>query len=256
MKLKRRVTRSISDSLLCSWYKVKVVFVLNYFNETPDEELVIRSKAGDQNAFGIVFLRSKVEVYACIVNVVQNDEVAKDLWQDTYVKAWRHIQDLKDPSRFKFWLLTIAKHLAFDWRRKEDRERFSPLEESRSTSDPIDYEADPQVMIESARDADRVVSVLAQMEPVHRAILLLNANGFSRAEIAQKLGYKEGTVTTYLSLARKQFRQLYRIMDKTDDGGGKEQSNAQTHNALMPVSLDENDHSQESHSPNKNRKEI
>lgn len=235
---------------------MKVVFVLNYFDETPDKELIIRSKAGDQEAFGIVFLRYKVEVYTCLINVVQNDDIAEDLWQDTYVKAWRHIRDLKEPSRFKSWLLTIAKRLAFDWRRKEERERFSPLEESRSTSDPIDYEADPQVMIESARDADRVVSVLAQMEPVHREILLLNTRGFSRAEIAQKLGYKEGTVTTYLSLARKQFRQLYRIMDKTDDGSGKEQNSAQAHNVPMPASLDENDHSQESHYPNENRKEI
>jgi RNA polymerase sigma-70 factor (ECF subfamily) len=189
------------------------------------------------------------------MNVVRNDAIAKDLWQDTYLKAWRHIQDLKEPSRFKPWLLTIAKRLAFDRRRKDDRERTSSLEEIRSTSDPIDYEADPQVMIESPTDADRIISALAQMEPIHRDILLLHAKGFSRAEIAQKLGYKESTVTTYLSLARKQFRQLYHGMDKTDDSSGKEQKGALAHNASMPTSLDENDHSQESHYSNENRKE-
>jgi DNA-binding NarL/FixJ family response regulator len=60
-----------------------------------------------------------------------------------------------------------------------------------------------------------VQCVLAEMEPLLRDVLLLNANGLSQAEIAHQLGYKESTVATYLSKAHKRFRQLYCEMDHT-----------------------------------------
>ena len=227
---------------------------MSTLDDLPDEELVRRSQARDQGAFVAVFLRYKTDIYVCLRNVIMNDAIAEDLWQDTYIKAWRHIRDLREPSRFKAWVLTIARRLAFDRRKKDDRERCSPLGESGSTSDPIDYEADPQVMVEL--DMERFVAALAQMDPVHREMLLLDVRGFSRAEIAQMLGYKEGTVVTYLSHARRQFRVFYYMLGKIDGSSGKEQNGVQADNASMPGFLNENDHSQESHCPNENRKEI
>lgn len=229
---------------------------MNIFDDASDEDLVRHSKAGDQHAFGILFLRYKVEVYKCIMKVIQNDDTAKDLWQETYIKAWRHIRDLKEPSAFKSWLRAIARNLALDQRRKDERRRNSSLEENINTLDSIDYEADPQILIESVMDIDRLRSILEQMEPVLQKVLLLHVNGFSRTEIAQKLGHTEGTVTTYLSRARKQFEQRYLSMDKTDDGDDKEQHNGQAHNASLPAFLDECNCAQESYSPNEDRKEI
>ena len=213
-------------------------------DDRSDDVLVMCAKAGDQNAFGILFLRHKGEIYVWLMQVVHSDEIAKDLWQDTYLKTWSGIQSLNKPSRFRAWLRTTTRNLAFDRLRREQRERTDPLDES--TSNLIAYDADPTVVIET----DCVRSVLAEMEPVLREVLILNTTGYSRAEIAHQLGYKESTITTYLSKARERFRQLYRIMSNdTDDSSSNENNGAESHKASKPESLAENDHSQESHSP-------
>src|SRR5947207_6384998 len=93
-----------------------------------DDELVMRAKDGDQDAFGTLFLRYRGEVYKSLMQVVRNDEVVKDLLQDTYVKAWSHIRSLINPSRFKAWLLVIARNLGFDWLRRHRREKTGSLE--------------------------------------------------------------------------------------------------------------------------------
>jgi RNA polymerase sigma factor (sigma-70 family) len=108
----------------------------------------------------------------------------------------------------------MARNLAIDWLRRNLRRRTVLLGENRIAFDPIDEDADPQVVIER----EYVRSVLARIEPpVLRDVLVLyTIRGYSRAEIAHLLGYAEGTVTTYLSQARKQFWRLHRMMDHTD----------------------------------------
>jgi RNA polymerase sigma-70 factor (ECF subfamily) len=178
-----------------------------------DELLVMRAKEGDRDAFAILFLRYKGETCAWLMQVVRNKEVVEDLWQDTCVKAWVRIQGLREPSRFKYWLFTIARNLAFDWLRQSRREKTGLLEGEASLLDPIDDRSSPEVVIERLY----IRCVLAEMEPVLRDVLLLNATGYSPTEIAQQLGYKESTIVNYFSKARGQFRQLYCMMDHTDE---------------------------------------
>jgi RNA polymerase sigma-70 factor (ECF subfamily) len=215
-------------------------------DDRPDEVLVMRTKAGDQDAFVTLFLRYKEETYIWLIRLVHNHEIAMDLCQDTYVKAWTRIQSLYEPSRFKAWLLALARNLAFDWLRQNGRERTSPLEENGSPFDLIDYSADPTIVIET----DVIRSTLANMEPHLREVLLLHTFGYSRAEIAHRLGYQESTIASYLSHARKQFRQLYRRQDHTNDSSRKEDGNSENANKpSMARSLDENNHSQENSCP-------
>lgn len=178
-----------------------------------DGQLVTHAKGGNQDAFVILFLRYKGEIYTCLMQVVRNEEIVEDLWQSLYIKAWVHIQSLREPSRFKYWLLTIARNLAFDWLRQSRREKTGLFEGETSTFDPIDDRSSLEVAIERLY----VRCVLAEMEPVLRDVLLLNATGHSHTEIAQQLGYKESTVGTYLYKARERFRQLYCMMDHTDE---------------------------------------
>jgi RNA polymerase sigma-70 factor (ECF subfamily) len=180
--------------------------------DTHDYTLVMRAKDGDQHAFSTVFIRYKDDVYGCIMGILQNGEVVEDLWHDAYVKAWDAIQNLAEPARFKYWLLAIARNLAYDWLRQNRRGKNDSLEKEGSTFDPIDEKSGLGVVIERMY----FQCVLAKMEPVLRDVLLLNVKGLSQAEIAHQLGYKESTVSTYLSKARKRFRQLYCEMDHTD----------------------------------------
>lgn len=178
----------------------------------------MQAKEGDQGAFATLFLRYKGEVYRCLMQVVQNEEIVEDLWQDLYIKAWLCIQSLREPSRVKAWLLKIARNLAFDWLRQSCREKTGLLGGEASSLDPIDERSNPEVVLEGMH----VRCVLAVMEPVLRGVLFSKAIGYSSAEIAEMLGYKESTVVTYLCQARKRFRQLYCMMDGHTDENSKE----------------------------------
>ncbi len=176
-------------------------------SDDTDAGLVTRAKAGDQEAFARLFLYYRLEIYGCLMKVVRSDEIAKDLFQDTYLKAWNNIQRLRDPSKFKRWLLTIARNLAFDQLRRYPPERVCSLEENGSTLDSTN----------DVIQRERALYILAMMKPVYREILLLDAQGYSRDEIANMLGYKAGTVRVYLPQARQQARQYRHMMDNTDE---------------------------------------
>ena len=192
---------------------MKANSALNNFNDKPDEALVKLAQAkGDQEAYAALFLRHREVTYPCIMSVVHNDEVAKDLFQSTYIKGWLKIQTLKDPSRFKPWLLMIARNLAYDWLRQNSSKKFLTLEEIEVTDDTNPFEV--------VANTDEARYILAHMDPILRDVLLLNAQGYSRAEIARQLGFKEGTITTYLSQARTQFQQ-FRCKVYLTDGNQK-----------------------------------
>jgi RNA polymerase sigma-70 factor (ECF subfamily) len=187
----------------------------------PDELLVMQAREGNQDAFVILFQRYKGNVYTCLRRVIRNEEIIEDLWQSLYIKAWSHIQSLREPSQFKYWLLRIARNLAFDWLRQRRREKTGILEGEASPLDPIDDGSGPEVVVERLY----VRYVLAEMEPVLRDVLLLKTIGYSPSEIAQQLGYKEGTVVNYLCKARERFRQLYCLMDHTDENSKENRDN-------------------------------
>ena len=132
--------------------------------DDTDAGLVTRAKAGDQEAFTRLFLNYKLEIYGCLMKVVRSDEMAQDLFQDTYLKAWNNIQRLRDPSKFKHWLLTIARNLAFDQLRRHPPERIRRLEEHRGTLDSTN----------GVIQRERALYILAMIKPVYREILLLD----------------------------------------------------------------------------------
>jgi RNA polymerase sigma-70 factor (ECF subfamily) len=220
--------------------------------DKSDQALVMRAKGGDRDAFTAIFMSYRGEIYKCLMSVVRNDKVAEDLFQDTYVKALSNIQGLREPSRFRPWVLMIAKRLALDWHRQNLGGRTVSLE-GEHTSDLIDENADPQLVVEK----DSVQSILTEMDPVYQNVLLLRADGYSRAEIARLLKLSVSTVTTYQSRARKQFLQRYHAMSHIDDNISSEgKKSAQAHDPSGLESLDDNDHSQAECDPNKNQKEI
>ena len=181
------------------------------YDDMSDTELVMRAKVGDQEAFAALFLRHKVRIYHCLLKVVANEEVARDLFQDTYIKAWNHIQDLRETPKFRAWLLTLTRNLAFDYIRKNPPQRASPLEKYPGMSD------DPA---HGVTERDYILFILKKVKPaVYRDILILDAQGCPQADIARRLSLKESSVRIYMSKAREQARQLYRrhLMDHTDN---------------------------------------
>src|SRR4051794_8311020 len=86
-----------------------------------DEELVARSLGGDTAAFGELVDRYQARLVRYVRGVVGNEEDARDVAQEVFVRVYTHL-DRFDPARsFAVWLFGIASHVAIDWLRRRKR---------------------------------------------------------------------------------------------------------------------------------------
>ncbi len=120
---------------------------------------------------------------------------AEDIVQESFLRAWRSLDQLTDAGAAKAWLMTIL--------RRENARRF---ERKRFDYADIDLDGIAQVHDEIARELDshELRRGILQLEPGYRDPLLLQAiGGFSCAEIAQIMDLGQGAVMTRLFRAKK-----------------------------------------------------
>jgi RNA polymerase sigma-70 factor (ECF subfamily) len=176
-------------------------------SDTP--QLVIDVQKGDSEAFTTLVQRFQKEIYIYVAKQVRNPEDAVDLTQQIFIKAWLHITDLKETTCFKYWLYKIAKNMLKDhWRKKKI------ISLSWEDLNAKDVRADfpgPEV---SAERTELLKIALTRLPPKLRLCLLLSTlHGCSPSETARAAGIKEVSVGTYISMARKQLRVIYRHLE-------------------------------------------
>ena len=184
----------------------------NHLDDQSRDELVARARKGEQEAFCIIFLHYKKEIYLRLMSFVHDREVAEDLWQDTYLKAWRDLPGLKEASHISGWLLTVASNLAIDYLRRLSLVRKRNVELDPKTCDRGDCQADPE---KTTIDKETIFCALSTLRPTLQKIVILSAVGFSVVEIARFLGFTTSSVHTSLSNAHKQLRQACSRPKKT-----------------------------------------
>src|SRR4051812_50215713 len=86
-----------------------------------DEELVARSMDGDVDSFNQLVLRWERPIYALAYRVIGRDEDARDVAQETFLRAFRALPGFKGQAKFSSWLSRIALNLCRDWVRRERR---------------------------------------------------------------------------------------------------------------------------------------
>ena len=86
-----------------------------------DEELVARSMAGDAESFNQLVLRWERPIYALAYRVIGRDEDARDVCQETFLRAFRALPGFKGQAKFSSWLYRIALNLCRDWMRRQRR---------------------------------------------------------------------------------------------------------------------------------------
>src|SRR5215217_4862208 len=103
-----------------------------------DEELVTRSVGGDKDSFDQLILRWERPIYALAYRVIGREEDARDVCQDTFLRAYRALPGFKGEAKFSSWLYRIALNLCRDWMR---RERRTPIVQAPEDMDLMDLAA-------------------------------------------------------------------------------------------------------------------
>ena len=139
-------------------------------------------------------------VHAYFLGRTGDDQRAVDLLQDTFVRVWRHLADLRSvpPERQRFWLFGIARNVLTDaYRRQASQQRL--VEQSAQQAEPLAHAATTQTL-EGALDVDAAMSRLPEDL---RLVLTMSVLGeMTSAEIGEALGRPAGTVRYQLSRAR------------------------------------------------------
>jgi RNA polymerase sigma-70 factor (ECF subfamily) len=173
-----------------------------------DARLVEEARRGDQDAFGILVQRYERRLIRVILRFVSDLELAKDLAQETFLRAFERFEQFDPSRRFGPWLFRIGVNLTFDHlRRRKRRGRWSVFSDywSSGTSDP--ETPDPRTAIDTRQE---VQAVLAQIPEKYRTVLILrDLESFSTSEIAAVLNRKEATIRWRLAEARTMFQKLW-----------------------------------------------
>ena len=167
-----------------------------------DEELVSRSRSGDADSFNQLILRWERPIYALAYRVIGREEDARDVCQDTFLRAFRALPGFKGQAKFSSWLYRIALNLCRDWIR---RQRRAPVVQVPEGVDPQDLAADtePAESIEdlvSRRELSAIVEEAMTLLPDEQrtAIVLKEYHGMTFQEIADLQGCPLSTVKTRL----------------------------------------------------------
>ena len=167
-----------------------------------DEDLVARSRGGDLDSFNQLILRWERPIYALAYRVIGREEDARDVVQETFLRAFRALPGFKGQAKFSSWLYRIALNLCRDWIR---RKRRSPLVELPEGVDPVELatETGPVESIEelaSRKELSEAVAEAMRLLPEEQrtAIILKEYHGMTFQEIADLQGCPLSTVKTRL----------------------------------------------------------
>jgi RNA polymerase sigma-70 factor (ECF subfamily) len=167
-----------------------------------DEELVASAQAGDQESFNQLVSRWERPIYALAYRVIGREEEARDVVQETFLRAFRGIKNFRGQAKFSSWVYRIALNLCRDWIR---RERRAPIQSTPEGVDLIELAAEqgPVESIETLvarHDLSKVVAQAMALLPDEQrtAIILKEYHGMTFQEIADLQGCPLSTVKTRL----------------------------------------------------------
>ena len=167
-----------------------------------DEELVARSIRGDADSFNQLILRWERPIYALAYRTIGREEDARDVCQETFLRAFRALPGFRGQAKFSSWLYRIALNLCRDWMR---RERRAPIAQPPEDIDLMELAAtvEPSESIEELvvrRDLSRIVerAMASLPEEQRTAIVLKEYHGLTFQEIADLVGCPLSTVKTRL----------------------------------------------------------
>ena len=175
-----------------------------------DEELVEEFQRGNPHAFDILVERWDRKIQGAIYRIMGPEEDARDLCQETLLKAYRALGTFKKEARFSSWLYQIALNVCRDrMRRRKSRPSVS-LDELMEVGEvaPPGRGPNPLELIE-ARDLSRAVAAAVEsLPPEQREVIVLKEyQGLTFLEIAQTLDVPISTVKTRLYRGLGQLRQ-------------------------------------------------
>jgi RNA polymerase sigma-70 factor (ECF subfamily) len=173
-----------------------------------EAELIGAAQGGDRAAFDELVRRTFVDTFTLARRLTGNEEDARDVVQDAYLRAWRGIGKFRGEAQFSTWMYRITANAAATHMRKRRRHRVEPIEE---TLEPVDVHpaSQPAQHAESADTLERIARALDELPPKLRSLVVLkDVYGLPHEAIAEELGISVPAAKVRLHRARRKLRDL------------------------------------------------
>lgn len=165
-----------------------------------EEQLVFLLKSKDQKGFSILYNNYSGALFGVISRIIQSDDDANDLLQDTFLKIWRNI-DNYDPTKGSIftWMMNIARNLSIDRVRSAD---FRDSSQNISMEDNVIFQVDNEYQTVQDIDSIGLKKVVDNLRPEYRQLIdLIYYKGYTQAEVSEEYGIPLGTVKTRIKAA-------------------------------------------------------
>ncbi|GAB3521758.1 RNA polymerase sigma factor [Emticicia fontis] len=176
-----------------------------------EEELVALLRNKDERGYTILYNNYSSALYGVLNKIVQSQDDANDLLQDTFLKIWKNIGNYDSSKGSIFtWMMNIARNLAIDKVRSVD---FRDTSQNVSMEDKIVYQIDNEYQTEQEVDGIGLQKVVDKLKPEYKQLInLVYYKGYTQAEVAEEYGIPLGTVKTRIKAAVSTLRTLLQTL--------------------------------------------
>jgi RNA polymerase sigma factor (sigma-70 family) len=179
-----------------------------------DQELIEAYARGEEHAFAILVQRYLQPIYRFLLRLVREKELAEDLSQETFVRAWKKFSTFDQTRSFKAWLFAIARYAAFDALKKKQPLRFSELSHEQTFETGIeaslpDDRPSPEELLLVREQKAQVEAFLSELPLGAQEVILLHDD--------QDLTFQEiaDTIKQPLNTVKSRYRRALLLLRKT-----------------------------------------
>jgi RNA polymerase sigma-70 factor (ECF subfamily) len=178
-----------------------------------DGEILARALQRDEQAFRLIMQRNNRRLYRIARGILRNDSEAEDVVQETYFRAFAHLDDFRGESSLTTWLARIAFNEALGrLRQRRPTVDWTTLENTQSESQviafPLHHQIDPERSMAQRQMQRFVEQAIDELPDDFRIVLVTRTiEGMSVEETAALLNLRPETVKTRLHRARRLLRE-------------------------------------------------
>jgi len=183
-------------------------------SQVDDAVLVAQAREGDPLAFSELVRRYEGKVFRLAQHVTQNREDAEDVLQETFLKAYEHLDQFRGDSKFYTWIVRIAVNQALMKLRRRKTDKSVSLDETIDTGEDTvvreiaAWDEDPEQKFSREEIGGILDKAVESLEPIYRSVFVLrDIDDLSTEETAEALDLSVPAVKSRLLRARLQLRE-------------------------------------------------
>jgi RNA polymerase sigma-70 factor, ECF subfamily len=182
-----------------------LIFLAHSATPVSDERIVQLLRQGDAQGVSLMYDKYSGALFAAVLRIVGASEIAEEVLQDTFTKAWRNVESYDtSKGRLFTWLINIARNTAIDATRRKN------FKQKNQALDNVVNEIDITQNTALNPDTLDLKRLTAQLPSEYKSLVdLVYFQGFTQAEAAEALDVPLGTVKTRMRTAMVKLRAMF-----------------------------------------------